>query len=119
MEPGAESLAPLLSTGLWAAESLHLLQRIHEAFLEPVSSERSFAWTENGEKRSENADFRWIFMRFRRFSKVFDGFRLAFRPRILASVDPNEDRFHGHGLPAFTSHLWARSDVEVLPGHVT
>ena len=37
--------------------------------------------------------------------------------KVLVSVDPLEDNFHGYGLPSFTSHLWAESDnFEVHPG---
>ncbi|CAE8596460.1 unnamed protein product, partial [Polarella glacialis] len=30
---------------------------------------------------------------------------------VVVSVDPNEDLFHGHGLPAFMSHVWADGQV--------
>ncbi|CAK9115003.1 unnamed protein product [Durusdinium trenchii] len=69
-----ENLANLVSSGMWAAESLHLLQRISEAFNTSLSHE------------SRRDD------------------------QVLVSVDPFEDQFHGYGLPAFTSHLWADSE---------
>lgn len=34
-------------------------------------------------------------------------------------MDPLEDEFHGYGLPAFTSHMWADSDrFAVHPGEL-
>ena len=90
LHPAAQSLSELLDYGRWAAESLHLLHRAAEAFAEPVSSRRS---------RLEVP-------------------RKAFGARIVVSVDPEEDRFHGHGLPAFTSHFWQREGFEVLPGEL-
>ena len=55
---------------------------------------------------------------------VFLGILVFFWPcfyqpsrKVLVSVDPLEDNFHGYGLPSFTSHLWAESDnFEVHPG---
>lgn len=77
-----ESLANLLSSGMWAAESLHLLQRLSEAWDVSVNE-----------------------------GPLRDG------RKILVSVDPLEDEFHGYGLPAFTSHMWADSDrFAVHPG---
>eukprot|EP00434_Breviolum_minutum_P003115 symbB.v1.2.002741.t2/scaffold146.1/size298692/22 len=80
------SLANLLSSGMWAAESLHLLQRLSIAFSDALTG-------------------------------LSQGSLEVDERKVLVSVDPLEDNFHGYGLPSFTSHLWAESDnFEVHPG---
>ncbi|CAE7898972.1 fucT [Symbiodinium necroappetens] len=84
-----ESLPNLLSAGMWASESLHLLQRISETFA--LGNDKLVAL--HGGPVSETGR------------------------KFLVSVDPFEDQFHGYGLPAFTSHLWAdHRDFRVLEG---
>eukprot|EP00439_Symbiodinium_sp_Y106_P071575 s915_g12.t2 len=84
-----ESLPNLLSAGMWASESLHLLQRISETFA--LGNDKLVAL--HGGPVSDTGR------------------------KYMVSVDPFEDQFHGYGLPAFTSHLWAdHGDFHVLEG---
>ncbi|CAE7615288.1 fucT [Symbiodinium natans] len=84
-----ETLLNLLSAGMWASESLHLLQRISEAFARGSGKLVALHGGPLGETGR----------------------------KFLVSVDPFEDQFHGYGLPAFTSHLWSdHKDFHVLEG---